>query len=66
NPLHVSQKIIKEGKKSVRFALEVNTNEELIQQLLGCCNAVRVIKPRKLQERMQEEIAKAAALYSEK
>lgn len=66
NPLHASQKIIKEGKNIVRFALEVNTNEELIQQLLGCCNAVKVVKPRKLQQRMQEEIAKAAALYSAK
>lgn len=66
NPLHVSQKLVKETKNYLRFELQVHMNEELVQQLLGCCNAVKVIKPRKLQQRMQEEIAKAAALYSEK
>ena len=66
NPLHTSQKLIKESKHRARFELTIHMNEELVQQLLGYCNAVKVVKPRKLQQRMQEEIAKAASLYAEK
>lgn len=66
NPLHVSQTLLREGKKSSRFSLQIHVNEELVQQLLACSNAVKVIKPRQLQFRMQQEIAKAAALYAAK
>lgn len=62
NPLHQSQEIIKEEPERLRIALEVSITEELVRQLLGFCNNIKIIKPLSLRRRVADALRQALEL----
>lgn len=63
-PLHHSQKIVKDDAESVHIELKLVINPELIMLLLGYGSAVRVLRPQSLVSAMSKESKKIVSLYS--
>jgi predicted DNA-binding transcriptional regulator YafY len=53
-PIHESQKIVKETKDKVIFSFEVHPTCEFISMLLGFRDEVKVLAPKGLREKMKE------------
>jgi predicted DNA-binding transcriptional regulator YafY len=64
DPLHASQDIIKQTKKSIRIKLSVNINPELIQKILGYGANCRVLKPAALRTIISIELTNTLAHYT--
>jgi predicted DNA-binding transcriptional regulator YafY len=62
-PLHTSQKLIKQEKDEITISLFLIPNYELITYILGWGKRVKVISPLSLQQRIKEELEMAAKLY---
>jgi predicted DNA-binding transcriptional regulator YafY len=62
-PLHHSQKVVKETKTETRISLDVMINTELVMQLLSYGSGVKVLKPASLVSRIKTEIEKALKSY---
>ncbi len=60
-PLHPSQKIVKEGKNRTSFSITVYESEELYRTLLSYAGQVEVVKPEAIR---QEMIARAEGLIA--
>jgi predicted DNA-binding transcriptional regulator YafY len=63
-PLHHSQKIIKEDKKGLLIEINVMISYELKSQMLSYGSSVEVIKPKSLKNEISDEIKKMRKLYS--
>lgn len=63
-PIHQSQKIIKEGKKRNTYELKVLLSEELKRFFLSYGNQIEVIEPEKLRNTIKNEIIEMSELYS--
>jgi predicted DNA-binding transcriptional regulator YafY len=62
-PLHHSQRVVKETSAECRISLEVMVNTELVMQLLSYGSGLRVLKPHSLAERIKTELKKAVDQY---
>ncbi|GAA4320463.1 WYL domain-containing protein [Compostibacter hankyongensis] len=62
-PIHPSQKIIKDDEKECRVALELIINHELFMILLSYGATVEVLKPASLRERIKAEAAAMQKRY---
>ncbi len=62
-PLHHSQKVVKETDTECRISLQVMVNTELVMQLLSYGSGVRVLKPTSLLERIKSELKKSSLQY---
>lgn len=63
-PLHHSQKIIRENKKEIRIELELVLNYELKAMILGFGKQVKVLKPKTLVEEIKGIAQAMVDLYS--
>ncbi len=63
SPLHFSQKIVKETKKYVDFALEVKLNYELERDILGYGEEVEVLEPARLRNKIKQRLQKTMNKY---
>lgn len=63
-PLHESQKIIKEGKSRTTFELNVWITEELIRLILSYGGAIEVKSPKSLRTELKKRVAIMVNLYS--
>jgi predicted DNA-binding transcriptional regulator YafY len=57
-PLHFSQKLIKEEKEASTLSLEVMISEELIRLLLSFAGELEIIKPQSLRKIILERVSK--------
>ncbi len=64
-PLHHSQKIIKENKQEIRISLDLVVNYELKSLLLSFGNQVKVLKPKTLAAELKSIAMSMINLYSE-
>ena len=62
-PMHHSQKIIKETATECRVSLQVMVNTELAMQLLSYGAGVKVLKPHSLVQRIKSELKKTVNQY---
>jgi len=62
-PLHRSQKIIKDDKKSLVISLDLIPNFELRQKILMMGETVKVLKPAKLAAEIKRSLANALKQY---
>ena len=62
-PLHSSQKLIKQEKDEITISLFVVPNYELLTFILGWGNRVKVLAPESLQQRIKDELKKTIGLY---
>ena len=62
-PLHHSQKVVKETDTECQISLQVMVNTELEMQLLSYGSGVRVLKPASLAQRIKTELKKSIARY---
>lgn len=62
-PIHESQKLIKEGKKRNTFQINVLLSEELKRLFLSYGNQLEVLEPKELREQLKIEIIELAELY---
>ena len=62
-PLHHSQKVIKETKTECRISLDVMINHELVSQLLSYGAQVRVLKPASLVQKIKDELKNSIVQY---
>ena len=62
--IHPSQKMISEKKNVARFELEVIPNYELESELLSYGDAIRVLKPKSLANKLKKRLAKATDRYT--
>ncbi len=62
-PIHFSQKILKENDKGLLISLKVYASYELISQILSYGSSVVVKKPKSLSNTLQSEIKKIAKIY---
>lgn len=62
-PLHHSQKIIKENKQGLHITLNLVINYELKAMILGFGNQVKVLKPKSLQTEIIDTIGAMKAMY---
>ncbi len=63
-PLHKSQKVIRDDKRSLVVSLNVVPNFELNQKILMMGEAVKVLKPAKLAKEIRAALAQALKQYS--
>lgn len=61
--LHPSQQVVKTSKDKIIVSLNVGITYELIEDLLGYGNKVKVLKPQKLAQLIKEEAQKTSELY---
>ena len=64
NPLHLSQKLVREGKIQTTFSYELILNPELETTILSFGADVVVIKPESLRIAISDKIKKAMDSYS--
>ncbi len=66
-PFHSSQRVIDKDKTdgSMTFELEVIVNRELITQLLGYADGIKILAPTSLADQLADIYRKAANLYSD-
>ena len=62
-PMHSSQKVLKQTKEGVTIALKTQINKELVMQLLSYGAGVKVKKPASLKREIKEELKKAIDQY---
>jgi len=62
-PLHSSQKLIKQENDEITISLFVVPNYELLTFILGWGHRVKVVAPESLQKRIKEELEKTIGLY---
>ncbi|AXT61420.1 WYL domain-containing protein [Aquimarina sp. AD10] len=62
-PFHSSQRIIKKTDDGIIFNIFVQINFELERLILGFGDAIEVIKPKRLRDRMKRKLEKAAGFY---
>lgn len=62
-PLHSSQKILKESKNSFYLELEVYITYELIERILGYGENVEVVQPFELKDMVKERLKRALGNY---
>ncbi len=62
-PFHNSQRVIKQTDDGVVFNIFVQINFELERMILGFGDSIEVIKPKRLRDRMQQKLEKAAGFY---
>lgn len=62
-PLHWSQKVIRDDKKACQIELELVINHELMMLLLSYGSGLRIIRPQHLVTRFREEVKAMGALY---
>ena len=62
-PLHHSQKVIRETKSECRISLDIMVNHELVSQLLSYGSQVKVIKPLSLVQKIKDELKNSAVQY---
>ena len=62
-PIHHTQEVIKEKKKSVRFKIKAFATEELIMQLLSYGSSCEVLEPKSLVTEMKNRIKEMNKLY---
>jgi predicted DNA-binding transcriptional regulator YafY len=62
-PLHTSQKVLKEDHDEVIVTINVVMNFELEREILGFGKSVKVLAPRLLQKKIQENISLALRKY---
>jgi len=58
-PIHASQRVLKESDKEVQIGLNVLITQELISFILGYGSQVKVLKPAILKKQIQAELQKA-------
>lgn len=63
-PIHHSQRVLKESKEKVVFGFEVHPTYEFISYLLGHKDNVKVIAPKWLKDRVIEIISRTLKQYS--
>lgn len=63
-PLHHTQKVIKEGKNKTTFEIKVIISEELIRNLLSFSSEIEIISPLSLREEIIQRIYKTYDLYN--
>ncbi|TAH41114.1 MAG: WYL domain-containing protein [Bacteroidetes bacterium] len=63
-PIHHTQKIIKDNKKEFRISINVIPSHELSMQLLSYGENVKIIKPLQLKNEIQDTLKKALKNYS--
>jgi len=61
-PLHASQKVVKNDKEGVILRLQLVINYEFVSQLLSNCPHVRVLKPVRLRNKLEALLRKALEL----
>jgi predicted DNA-binding transcriptional regulator YafY len=62
-PLHPSQKLVKEGNKRTTFELFVLITEELIRNLMSYGDEIEVLEPEVLRNEIQQRVASMVARY---
>lgn len=62
-PIHPTQKILKENKKSLRISIEVIPSYELYEFILGKTPDVKVISPRRIKEYIAKKLTEGAEAY---
>lgn len=62
-PLHPSQKLVKEGNKRTTFELFVLITEELIRNLMSYGDEIEVLEPEVLRNEIQQRVTSMAARY---
>ena len=64
-PLHHTQKLIKEGKKRNTFALKVIVSEELKRTILSYGAQIEVLKPKSLRDELRNKVLEMSEIYSD-
>ncbi|WP_066759675.1 helix-turn-helix transcriptional regulator [Crocinitomix algicola] len=62
-PLHASQKLIKEGKSRNTFSLKVIVSEELKRTVLSYGSQIEVVKPKELREEIKIKVLEMHEIY---
>ena len=62
-PLHVSQKLIKEGNSRNTFSLKVIVSEELKRTILSYGSQIEVVKPKDLREEIKISVLEMHEIY---
>ena len=62
-PIHQSQKLLKEGKKRNTYQIKVLLSEELKRLFLSYGNQLEVLEPKELRDQLKIEITELAELY---
>jgi predicted DNA-binding transcriptional regulator YafY len=65
-PLHASQKLIRQSDESVDVELDVYITTELKMAILSYGPEVKVLKPKSLQSEIEKTIRDMAAMYKQK
>jgi predicted DNA-binding transcriptional regulator YafY len=65
-PFHASQTLLKEDENGIIISLKVILNFELEREILGFGEAMKVLTPRILANRIRKRLESAVALYQEK
>ena len=63
-PIHLSQKLIKEGKKRNTYQLNVLVSEELKRLFLSYGNQIEIIEPEELRDTIKNEIIELSEMYN--
>lgn len=64
-PLHHSQKLLEEQENGVIISIMVQINFELEREILGFCDSMKVISPKKLVNRLKHKIEYQSKLYQD-
>jgi predicted DNA-binding transcriptional regulator YafY len=62
-PIHQTQKLIKQTKNGMDIELMVNINHELINRILSMSSYCKVLQPSSLKKQIKETLLKTIALY---
>lgn len=62
-PLHKSQKQLTEDATGTVFSIKVQPNLELERLILGFAEGITILKPKELQERIKDKLARSLELY---
>ena len=62
-PLHHSQRIIRQDEKEVRVELHVYLTQELMMMILGYGSGVKVLAPKKLVNDVRDQVNALDRLY---
>lgn len=65
-PLHTSQELKKEDEEGIYITINVVMNYELEREILGFGERMKVLSPRRLQQRIKSRLAKTAELYAKR
>ena len=64
-PLHPSQQVLREDAHGAIVQIDVVVNFELVREVLGFGDGIRVLTPKALQTMVREKLRRAAAQYDE-